>query len=176
MPPPNPKRPQNAGQDSDLFRYGMEAQEASRWAEAIEFYTKDAKQNGESVQTLYHLAFCLQEISPSAQDDDARILYLRKALEFYQRVLEKDPNHHEASYNSGYVQEELGECEAAIKSFEHTLLIKPDDKDALINLGNCFMTLGDFDKSASSYEKAIKLDPNCVMSHYNLGQSKVAAS
>ena len=94
---------------------------------------------GDNAMYLYHLAYCQQEVAPDAGPREEA--YNKEALRNYQQVLKINPNHHEAWYNLGYVQEELMEYDNAITSFKKALELRPNDKDALINLGNCYMEL-----------------------------------
>jgi tetratricopeptide (TPR) repeat protein len=113
-------------------------------------------------------------VAPSAGAEE--ITYHKKALDNYKKVLAINPLHHEAWYNLGYVQEELGEFDNAIVSFTKAIEIDPKDKDAHINLGNCYMSQQEFEKSVKTYHIAIELDPNCVMSHYNLASAHHSAA
>ena len=106
---------------------------------AIDFFKKAVQLKGDNAMYLYHLAYCQQEVAPDAGPREEA--YNKEALRNYQQVLKINPNHHEAWYNLGYVQEELMEYDNAITSFKKALELRPNDKDALINLGNCYMEL-----------------------------------
>jgi predicted O-linked N-acetylglucosamine transferase (SPINDLY family) len=63
----------------------------------------------------------------------------------------------------------LGQPNAAVKSYEKALTIKPDYTDAYNNLGIVLNTLGQFDGAINSYEKAIAIKPDFAEAHSNLG-------
>ena len=144
------------------------------WETAIDYFKKALNLRRNNSTYLYHLAYCLQEIAPTAGTSEQKCNF--EALEYYQRVLSITPNHHEAWYNLGYVQEELEKFDDAIRSFKKALSLRPNDKDALINLGNCYMRLDKFEKSVFTYNQAIELEPTCVMSHYNLASAHHSAA
>ena len=149
-------------------------QDEQDWATAIDYFKKALNLRRNNSTYLYHLAYCLQEIAPTAGTSEQKCNF--EALEYYQRVLSITPNHHEAWYNLGYVQEELEKFDDAIRSFRKALSLRPNDKDALINLGNCYMSLDKFEESVFTYNQAIELEPTCVMSHYNLASAHHSAA
>ena len=160
--------------DQLYFNEGSKAQDQQQWEKAIGFFTKAVELKGDNAMYLYHLAYCLQEVAPTAGQKE--LGYNKNALAHYQQVLKLNPNHHEAWYNLGYVQEELGRFADAVKSFKTALELRPNDKDALINLGNCYMEMDKFEDSVETYHEAIRLEPDCVMSHYNLASAHHSAA
>ena len=73
-------------------------------------------------------------------------------------------------YNiSGVCYKEIGQLDAAIKSFEKALAIKPDYTEVNYNLGLTLQELGKLDAAVKSYEKALTLNPDYAEAHNNLG-------
>ena len=67
---------------------------------------------------------------------------------------------------------ELGQIDAAIKSYEQAITIKPDYFGAHNNLGNIFLALGQRDGAIKQYEKLLAINPNYAASYYHLSSIK----
>lgn len=172
-------------EDYTEFKAGVVAAEAHQFKKAIQHYEKAIELNKTNSEYFYNLANAIQEdmnmetgeeAGPMAydkyEDGEKKIeKALKKAQKMYMEVLKLDDQHHAAWYNLGYVQEELGLFDQAIKSFTSALDLEPNDKDAIINLGNTYMNSEKFQLSIEQYKKAIELDTKCVMSHYNLASA-----
>ena len=61
------------------------------------------------------------------------------------RALELKPDFADAEVAMGYVQEELGQFDAAAASYRRALKIRPDYGEAYSNLGNSLRSLGQLD-------------------------------
>ena len=72
-------------------------------------------------------------------------------------------------FNLGDTLRELGQHDAAVKSYEKTISIKVDFADAHNNLGVCLKKLGQLDEAVKCYEKAISIEADFVEAHNNLG-------
>ena len=94
---------------------------------------------------------------------------LQDAQNYYQKVLEVDPNHSQTLNNIGVIFKELKENQKAKEYFEKAIELKPDYVDAHNNLGVMFQGLGEYQKAKDCYEKAITIDPNYADAHNNLG-------
>ena len=94
---------------------------------------------------------------------------LQDAQNYYQKVLEIDPNHADTHNNLGIIFQKLGEAQKAKSYFENAIEFNPDYTDAHFNLGNLFKELGEHQKAKDCYEQVIKIDPNYANAHNNLG-------
>ena len=94
---------------------------------------------------------------------------LQDAQNYYQKVLNMDPNHLMALNNLGVIFRELGENQKAKDCYEKAIEINPNYADAHSNLGNIFKKLDEYQKAKDCYEKAIIIDPNHNDANYNLG-------
>ena len=95
---------------------------------------------------------------------------LQGAQNYYQRVLEIDPNHALAHNNLGVIFTTLGENPKARSCYEKAIEIDHNYAQAHNNLGTIFRTLGEIQKSISCYEKAIEIDPKHLEAYNNLGK------
>ena len=94
---------------------------------------------------------------------------LQDAQNYYQQVLELDPNHSETLNNLGVIFLGWGENQKAKDCFEKAIEHKPDYVGALNNLGIIFQRLGENQKAKKCFEKAIEHKPDYVDAHNNLG-------
>ena len=94
---------------------------------------------------------------------------LEIAQNFYNQILEVDPNHIHALNNLGVIFKTLEEYQKAKVCYEKALKINPNYVDVLNNFGNLFKTLSEYQKAKVCYEKAIKIDPNHASALNNLG-------
>ena len=93
----------------------------------------------------------------------------KEALNFYNQVLEIDPNNLNARINLGVLFKELGDNKKAKNCFEKVIEINANYVDAHYNLGNILKDLKEYQKAIDCYEKVIKLNRDYVNAHYNLG-------
>jgi len=94
---------------------------------------------------------------------------LQDARNYYQKVLELDPNHSQTLNNLGAIFLVLGERLKAKNCYEKVIELNPNYADAHNNLGNILKELGERLKAKECYEKAITINPNYLNAHYNLG-------
>jgi predicted O-linked N-acetylglucosamine transferase (SPINDLY family) len=80
-----------------------------------------------------------------------------------------NPDYAEAHNHLGNVLNDLGQHDAAVKSYEKTLTLKPDYAEVHNNLGLTLMELGQLDDAIKCYEKTLTLKPDFAEAHNNLG-------
>jgi tetratricopeptide (TPR) repeat protein len=91
-----------------------------------------------------------------------------QAIDAYQRVLARDPNHVEALINVGMLFYEQGELESAAGCFLRAVAADKDSAVAHFNLGSVLEELGQLDSARQHLRLAVRLDPNHADAHYNL--------
>ena len=94
---------------------------------------------------------------------------LQDAQNYYQKVLELDPNHSQTLNNLGAIFLVLRERQKAKSCYEKVIELNPNFVNAYNNIGNILKELGEIEKAKECYEKAISINPNYVNAHYNLG-------
>ena len=80
-----------------------------------------------------------------------------KAISFYLRAIELDPDDDAAYYNLGIAYNSQGNLTKAIQLYEKAIELDPDDADAYINLGIAYYNLGKRELLISNYKKAARL-------------------
>ena len=85
--------------------------------------------------------------------------------------LANKPDYVEAHYSLGITLQDLGQLDAAVKSYEEVLAIKPDFAEMHNNLGVVFQELGELDAAVKSFEEALAIEPEFAEAHNNLGNA-----
>ena len=92
-----------------------------------------------------------------------------KAIYYYKKTIELDPNYEAAHFFLANIYDELGENEKAIYHYEKTIEIEPAYYYAYINLG-CIYEAEDKNLKAYHYfYRAHQVDPADYMALFNLG-------
>ena len=83
-----------------------------------------------------------------------------KAIDCYEKAIQKNSNYTDAHCNLGVSLAELGENESAIDSYNTAIKINPNYADAYYNLAIIFDKNGKLQKAKSCYEKALSINPS----------------
>ncbi len=106
-----------------------------------------------------------QGLGMLSRDDYAR------ALGFFERAVEVDPNYAEAWYQAGFSYGMLGRHQDALKASKQAARLRPDWAETYVNIGASSFALGGYKEAAEAYKQATKLDANNADAHYALGLS-----
>lgn len=120
------------------------------------------------------------EIAPNLPDvhaNIANILYaqgdIKGAIAHFQTAITINPKRNWTSVVNqtlGFVfQENSGDLDAAISSYQSAYLLTPEDMDIYINLGSAFYDKEDIENALAIYRNALELDPTNSRIHCNLG-------
>jgi tetratricopeptide (TPR) repeat protein len=77
----------------------------------------------------------------------------------------------ESWFNQGFQQDQAGDLDGAIASYDRAVEIKPDLYEAWFNQGNVFSKLERFEEAIASYDKAIEIKPNFQEAWHNRGNA-----
>ncbi|MCD4683627.1 MAG: tetratricopeptide repeat protein [Bacteroidales bacterium] len=84
-----------------------------------------------------------------------------KAIQFYNSILDDDPNFYFALYNIGYINMVFQkDFNTAVDYFTQTIEINPEYIDAFYNRGFAYELLKDIENSRKDYKRALELSPN----------------
>ncbi len=86
--------------------------------------------------------------------------FYAKAIENYNKYLNKNPKEVDVIIDMGVCYFQLGDHDSAIKAMEKGISINPKHQIAHFNLGIVNSSKGDLNKSKEYFRKAIKIDPN----------------
>jgi Tfp pilus assembly protein PilF len=87
-----------------------------------------------------------------------------KALQEFNKAVDKDPNNYEAFYYLGLTQQKMGNFKRSVASFEMAIELNKGDKlwvsEIRVSLGQSYESLGNFDKAKAEYQFALSIDPS----------------
>jgi predicted O-linked N-acetylglucosamine transferase (SPINDLY family) len=92
-----------------------------------------------------------------------------EAEALYRRLLEREPEHHQALYLSSVIALAAGRFEPALELVRRASELSPTNAVYLTNQGETERRLGRLDAAAATLVRAVALDPGLVHASYNLG-------
>lgn len=95
---------------------------------------------------------------------------LAQAQALYASIMDRDPNHPEASHYQGLLYHQTGRTQLALPLIERSLTLRPQNKSFLTNAGLIYQAVGDWKKAESVYRALTKLPPQDDMTWSNLGR------
>ena len=82
-----------------------------------------------------------------------------EAIEYFDKILEKDPQNTKALTNKGVALGSLGRTLEAISQFDKALEIDPNSINALNNKGAALVELGKYDEALLYFDRILVIDP-----------------
>jgi len=92
-----------------------------------------------------------------------------KALPYFEKVAEKDPQDAIAYFVIGYCNDQLGRYTEAIFAYKRGISIKPDYAEAHFGLGSAYWLLGRRTEAIGAFKQAIRIKPDYAKAHCGLG-------
>lgn len=139
---------------SDLYIQSGRLREAVSDAEDI------LKQNANDLNARRILARIYARLIGDSQQNKLDEGYLRKAIEQYQKITERDPKDTESWLMLGRLQKLSQNSIEAEKAYKHALDNDADNEDALTGLAMVYGDLGDSKRAADMLKKAADKAPN----------------
>jgi tetratricopeptide (TPR) repeat protein len=116
--------------------------------QSVSSLTADTQKNKRSnAERMYS-----QGVALLSRDDYAR------ALAFFEKATELDPNYAEAWYQAGFCYGSLGRHNDALKASKQALKLRPDWTEAVVNIGASNFALGNYKDAADAYKQALRND------------------
>ncbi|MEO7674127.1 MAG: trypsin-like peptidase domain-containing protein [Pyrinomonadaceae bacterium] len=109
--------------------------------------------------------FYSQGVAQLSRDDFPR------ALTFFEKAIETDPNYAEAWYQAGFTYGVQGRHAEALKASKQAAKLRPDWAETFANIGASSFALGQYKEAADAYRQAIKLEDYKPDTQYSLGLS-----
>jgi tetratricopeptide (TPR) repeat protein len=110
-------------------------------------------------------SFYSQGLAQLSRDDYAR------AVQFFDKATETDPNYAEAWYQAGFSYGMMGRHQEALKASKQAARLRPEWAETYVNMGASSFALGQFKDAAEAYRQATKLDDDNADAFYALGLS-----
>jgi tetratricopeptide (TPR) repeat protein len=104
-----------------------------------------------------------QGVAQLSRDDYAR------ALPFFEKATDLDPNYAEAWYQAGFCYGILGRHNDALKASRNAARLRPEWAETHVNIGASSYALGQFGEAAEAYKTAIRLDDDNAETQYAYG-------
>lgn len=98
-----------------------------------------------------------------SRDDYAR------ALPYFEKAVDIDPNYAEAWYQAGYCYGVLGRHVDALRASKQAAKLRPEWAATYINIGASSYALGQYKEAVDAYRTAVKLDEDNADIQYSLG-------
>ena len=93
----------------------------------------------------------------------------QKALQYFKKATERDPNDPMAWYGLGYCHAGLNNHKSAIEAYKQAIRVNPYDEITHFQLGNYYTKLGRNEDAIMSYREVIRINPEFEAAHFNLG-------
>jgi tetratricopeptide (TPR) repeat protein len=123
--------------------------------------TAETQKNKRSLaQSLY-----AQGLGILSRDDYAR------ALPFFEKAVDTDPNYAEAWYQAGFCYGMLGRHAEALKASRAAARLRPEWAQTYVNIGASSFALAQYKDAAEAYRQVTKLEPENADAQYALGLS-----
>lgn len=126
----------------------------------ISLNAESQKNKRAAAQALYS-----QGLGILSRDDFAR------ALTYFEKAVEIDPNYAESWYQAGFCYGMLGRHADALKASRQAAKLRPEWAETYVNIGASSFALGQYKEAADAYRQATKLDADNGDSQYALGLS-----
>ncbi len=94
----------------------------------------------------------------------------QKAVNLYEKLLEKNSNNFILNVNAGNLFLALGRIQESIVCFKQALSAEPNKIEVLWGLGISYIELGDFDSAQIHFEKILKIDNSHSAARFRLGR------
>ncbi len=94
-----------------------------------------------------------------------------KAVAYFEKAVEVDPNYAESWYQAGFCYGMLGKHTEALKASRQAARLRPEWAETHINIGASSFALGQYKEAADAYRIAAKLDDGNGDVQYALGLS-----
>ncbi|MGD8523703.1 MAG: tetratricopeptide repeat protein [Desulfobacterales bacterium] len=93
----------------------------------------------------------------------------QKALHYFQKATERDPNDPVAWYGLGYCHAGLKNHDSAIEAYKQAIRVNPYDESTYFHLGNYYNKLGRHQDAIVAYKEVIRINPEFEAAYFNLG-------
>lgn len=94
-----------------------------------------------------------------------------KAVIYFEKAVEVDPNYAESWYQAGFCYGMLGRHADALKASRQAAKLRPEWAETHVNIGASSFALGQYKDAADAYRTAAKLDDGNADTQYALGLS-----
>ena len=134
--------------------------QSGRLREAVTEAEDALKQNPEDLNSRRVLARIYTRLIGDAQQNRIDENMVKKAIEQYQKITEKEPRDTESWLMLGRLNKVAQNSVEAVKDYKKALELDPENEDAMTGLALVYADLGDTKAAADLLRKAADKDPN----------------
>jgi len=109
--------------------------------------------------------FYSQGVAQLSRDD------FERALPYFERAVEMDPNYAEAWYQAGFCYGILGRHSDALRASRQAAKLRPEWAETYVNIGVSSFALGQYEDAVGAYRQAVRLEDDSAETQYALGLS-----
>ncbi len=145
------------------------AQEAGRWDQAVETYSRLLSLFPDDEKIYVKV---IEAYSRAIADNPQSDLYKEKREEVLAdfEQLSKRKNYNAADYyNLGFLYEQVGGKEEAMRFYTKAVQMQPDYAQALYNLANLYRDAGNYKIALGLYGRLVHFHPKYVLGYLNMG-------
>lgn len=100
---------------------------------------------------------------------------VKKALSFFEKALQKNPENETALYELGFFSDMRGDFQKSIDYYNRYLDIDPFNYSTWFNLGITYNKAGNYEKAVEAYEFALSLNDEFHQALFNIGNANANA-
>jgi tetratricopeptide (TPR) repeat protein len=93
----------------------------------------------------------------------------QKALQYFKKATENDPNSTTAWYGLGYCYAGKNSHNDAIEAYKQAIRTDPKNEISHFHLGNYYHKIGRNDEAIETYKKVVTINPDFEAAYFNLG-------
>jgi tetratricopeptide (TPR) repeat protein len=157
-----------------MFDQGRALYMEKKYTDAADVFEKAlalAKDKNVAI-VLGQLADCWTKAAAAESNPDTRKADQAKALDYYQRVIQNDPNDAALHNNLGNLYAEMGKSDDATAEFKKAADLDPVHASSYYyNLGAILVNKGQMDDAAAALKKSTDSDPNNANAWYWYGMA-----
>jgi len=121
-------------------------------------------------------AFCYNYLAMQEADGSKKAALQAKALDYYQKVLQGQPDDSDLVFNLGLLYEAMERYDEAIAQYERAWTLNPKDLEALLHEAQIYLDRkNDNLKAIEFYKRGLELEPNNAGIWNNLGVALIRA-
>ncbi len=134
--------------------------QTGRWQDAVTQAEDVLKQNPDNLDARRMLGRIYVRAAGDNQTGKVNDTYLRRAIEQYEKITEKEPKDAESWVMLGRLYRVSNKSPEAEKAFNNALAADPDNEDAITQLAVLYAELGDSKRAVEKLKAATSKTPN----------------
>ncbi|TFG01743.1 MAG: tetratricopeptide repeat protein [Promethearchaeota archaeon] len=144
----------------DLLNKARKLHKDKRYEDSIEILENLFKKNPQSEDIKKELINVLFSYGIYLSDEFTK--EFKKAIKYFNKILEIDPKNYRAIYNIGIAHFNMDDINNAMRAYNTAIKIKPDYKHCYYNIGLIYEVKENLKEALKFYKKALEIDPKFI--------------